>query len=55
MACVTNNQQQTRDLTTGINGKGDTVWIVTTMRGQRVLGMERFTTEAEATNWLKWA
>ena len=45
----------TRDITTGINGKGQQVWIVTTQRGARVLGMESFTSEAEASSWLKWA
>lgn len=53
MTTITNTT--TRDITTGINGKGQTVWIVTTQRGARHLGMESFTSEAEARNWLKWA
>lgn len=51
------NQTNTiaRDIKTGINGSGAPVWTVFTMRGTQVLGMETFTSEAEATNWIKWA
>jgi hypothetical protein len=49
------NQTNTRDITTGINGSGAPVWIVTTVRGSKVLGMEIFASKAEAINWMQWA
>jgi hypothetical protein len=49
----------TRVLTTGINGRGQKVWIVestTTRPGKRTLYVsETFSTEEEALCWLRWA
>jgi len=52
---MTNQANTTRDIKTGINGRGEKNWTVFTMRGTKVLGMETFDSEAEALNWIKWA
>jgi hypothetical protein len=49
------NTSKQRTLTTGINGSGHTVWIVTTETRPHVYFLERFGNEAEAIHWMKWA
>jgi hypothetical protein len=46
-----------REIKWGINGSGQSVWIVFTINTDtgRVLGSESFTSEAEAEAWVKWA
>lgn len=49
----------TKTIETGINGRGDTVWIVVTERtgeaGRIVRHAETFDTKAEAEAWVRWA
>ena len=49
----------TTEIAEGINGSGNTVWIVCTVRqeatGRQNHWMEYFDTKAEAENWVKWA
>lgn len=45
-----------KELHTGINGKGNTTWIVVTVASNgRWLYMEYFDNEPEALCWLRWA
>ena len=49
-----------RTIKQGINGSGQTIWIVFTVKtldngAERTLGVERFTTLEEAQCWVRWA
>jgi hypothetical protein len=53
MNTAANNTERT--LTTGLNGSGHEIWIVSTHVRGSLFFMERFDTKAEAVNWMKWA
>ncbi len=46
----------TKELHTGTNGSGDTIWMVVTVDPAGAWKwIERFDTKAEARNWMRWA
>jgi len=46
----------TKELHTGLNGRGATQWLVVTVNADGSWKhVERFDTEHEALNWLRWA
>jgi len=56
---TTTTTTKSHDLTTGINGSGATVWVLFTtwigVDGREKTQMNKFTTETEAQNWIKWS
>ena len=45
----------TKELHEGINGSGNTIWIVATVKDGIWMWQERFMNKKEAECWLKWA
>lgn len=40
---------------TGINGKGQEVFLIVTVKNSEWLWIETFTNEVEADSWMRWA
>lgn len=54
---VSQAKKITRELREGVNGSGKRIWVVFGIDAAtgRVESMEKFSTEAEAMHWIKWA
>jgi len=47
--------QTTKEINEGINGSGQKIWIVFTLKDGNVIWMEKFDNKSEAESWVKWA